>query len=50
MRNFRVVNSATPPYGTTPELAKHWADKSRVSEEEVARVIWNIRTFAHYFP
>jgi hypothetical protein len=35
---------------TTPELVKHWADSSGVSEEEVAKVVWCIRTFAHYFP
>lgn len=35
---------------TTPELVKHWADKSKASEEEVAKVLWNIQTYAHYFP
>lgn len=35
---------------TTPELVKHWADKTKASEEEVAMVLWNIQTYAHYFP
>jgi len=35
---------------TTPELVKHWAEKTKASEEEVAKVLWNIQTFAHYFP
>jgi len=35
---------------TTPELVKQWADKTKASEEEVARVLWNIQTYAHYFP
>jgi len=35
---------------TTPELVKHWADKTKTDEEEVAKVLWNIQTYAHYFP
>lgn len=35
---------------TTPELVKHWADKTKASEAEVAKVLWNIQTYAHYFP
>ncbi len=35
---------------TTPELVKHWAGKTKASEAEVARVLWNIQTYAHYFP
>jgi predicted nucleic acid-binding protein len=35
---------------TTPELVKHWADRTKASDEEVARVLWNIQTYAHYFP
>ncbi len=35
---------------TTPELVKHWADKTKASEEDVAKVLWNIQTYAHYFP
>jgi predicted nucleic acid-binding protein len=35
---------------TTPELVKHWADKTKASEEDVARVLWNIETYAHYSP
>lgn len=35
---------------TTPELVKHWADKTKASEDDVARALWNIQTYAHYFP
>jgi predicted nucleic acid-binding protein len=35
---------------TTPELVKHWADRTKASEAEVAKVLWNIQTYAHYFP
>ena len=35
---------------TTPELVKHWADKKKASEDEVAQSLWNIQTYAHYFP
>jgi predicted nucleic acid-binding protein len=35
---------------TTPELVKHWADKTKASEGDVAKVVWNIQTYAHYFP
>ncbi|MBI3411335.1 MAG: hypothetical protein HY040_23620 [Planctomycetes bacterium] len=35
---------------TTPELVKHWADKTKASDEDVAQVLWNIQTYAHYFP
>jgi len=35
---------------TTPELVKHWADKTEASEGDVAKVLWNIQTYAHYFP
>lgn len=35
---------------TTPELVKHWADKTKIGEEELARILWNIQTYAHYFP
>jgi predicted nucleic acid-binding protein len=35
---------------TTPELVKHWAGKTKASEKEVAKVLWNIQTYAHYFP
>lgn len=35
---------------TTPELVKLWADKTKASEEVVAHVLWNIQTYAHYFP
>jgi predicted nucleic acid-binding protein len=35
---------------TTPELVKLWADKTKASEEVVAQVLWNIQTYAHYFP
>jgi predicted nucleic acid-binding protein len=35
---------------TTPELVKHWADKTKASEDDVAKVVWNIQTYAHYFP
>ncbi len=35
---------------TTPELVKHWADKTKASEDDVARVLWNIQSYAHYFP
>jgi predicted nucleic acid-binding protein len=35
---------------TTPELVKHWADKTRASENDLAKVLWNIQTYAHYFP
>jgi predicted nucleic acid-binding protein len=35
---------------TTPELVKHWADKIKASENDVAKVLWNIQTYAHYFP
>jgi len=38
------------PIITTPELVKHWADKTKASEEEVAKALWNIQTYAHYFP
>jgi predicted nucleic acid-binding protein len=35
---------------TTPELVKHWADRTKASEEVVAQVLRNIQTYAHYFP
>lgn len=35
---------------TTPEVVKHWAEKTKVNEEVVAQVLWNIQTYAHYFP
>ena len=35
---------------TTPELVKHWADKTKASAEEVAKILWSIQTYAHYFP
>ena len=35
---------------TTPELVKHWATKTKATDDEVAAVLWNIQTFAHYFP
>jgi predicted nucleic acid-binding protein len=35
---------------TTPELVKHWADKTKASDDEVANVLWRIQTYAHYFP
>lgn len=35
---------------TTPELVKMWADKTKASAEVVAQVLWNIQTYAHYFP
>lgn len=35
---------------TTPELVKHWATKTKASDEEVARVLRSIQTYAHYFP
>lgn len=35
---------------TTPELVKHWADKTKASEDDLAKVLWNIQTYAHYFP
>jgi predicted nucleic acid-binding protein len=35
---------------TTPELVKHWGEKMKASEEELAKVLWSIQTFAHYFP
>jgi predicted nucleic acid-binding protein len=35
---------------TTPELVKHWADKTKPKKEEVAKALWNIQTYAHYFP
>lgn len=35
---------------TTPELVQHWADKTKAGEDDVARVLWNIQTYAHYFP
>jgi predicted nucleic acid-binding protein len=35
---------------TTPELVKHWADKAKASEHNVANVLWNIQTYAHYLP
>jgi predicted nucleic acid-binding protein len=35
---------------TTPELVKHWADKTKATEHEVAQLLWNIQTFAHYCP
>jgi hypothetical protein len=35
---------------TTPELVKRWADNSRATAPEVAQVIRDIQTFAHYFP
>jgi len=35
---------------TTPELVKHWADKTKVREEDLAKVLWNIQTYSHYFP
>jgi predicted nucleic acid-binding protein len=38
------------PIITTPELVKHWADKKKAGEKEVAQVLWNIQTYAHYFP
>jgi predicted nucleic acid-binding protein len=38
------------PIITTPELVKHWADETKASEEEVAKALWNIQTYAHYFP
>jgi predicted nucleic acid-binding protein len=50
----RLTERLAKQYGvsiiTTPELVKHWADKTRASEEEVAGVLWNIQTYAHYFP
>jgi predicted nucleic acid-binding protein len=35
---------------TTPELVKHWADKIKADEGDVAKVLWKIQTYAHYFP
>lgn len=35
---------------TTPELVKHWAEKTKADEGDVANVLWNIQTYAHYFP
>jgi predicted nucleic acid-binding protein len=35
---------------TTPELVKHWADKTKVREQDMAKVLWNIQTYSHYFP
>jgi predicted nucleic acid-binding protein len=35
---------------TTPELVKHWADMTRATEDALAQVLWNIQTYAHYFP
>ncbi len=35
---------------TTPELVRHWADKAKVREDHLAKVLWNIQTYAHYFP
>lgn len=38
------------PIVTTPELVKRWADKANISEDGLAKVLWNIQTYAHYFP
>jgi predicted nucleic acid-binding protein len=35
---------------TTPEIVKHWADKIKASQDDLAKVLWNIQTYAHYFP
>jgi len=35
---------------TTPELVKRWAAKTKASDEEIASVLGNIQTYAHYFP
>lgn len=35
---------------TTPELVKHWADKAGATDEDVANILWNVQTYAHYFP
>jgi hypothetical protein len=35
---------------TTPELVKRWAENSKATEQEVAEVIHDVQTFAHYFP
>ena len=46
----RLAKQHGVPIITTPELVKHWADKSQAGEELVAQVLWNIQTYAHYFP
>jgi predicted nucleic acid-binding protein len=38
------------PIVTTLELVKHWADNVKAREDDVAKVLWNIQTYAHYFP
>jgi predicted nucleic acid-binding protein len=35
---------------TKPELVKHWGEKTKAREDKVAKVLWNIQTYAHYFP
>lgn len=35
---------------TTPELVKHWADKTKASDDDLSRMLWNIQTYAHFFP
>jgi predicted nucleic acid-binding protein len=35
---------------TTPELVKHWVDRTKASEQAAAKVLWNIQSYAHYFP
>jgi predicted nucleic acid-binding protein len=35
---------------TTPELVKHWADRNRATDEELAAALQNIQSFARFVP